>query len=60
MQNMIGVRLDDDLWKVVAELAESEHRTPAAMMRKLALEALAARGVWPRAKADELEKKAAD
>lgn len=47
MQKTIGVRVDDELLKVVLRLADEEHRTPAATLRKLALEALKTRGLWP-------------
>ena len=50
MQNTIGVRVDDELLEVILRLAEEEQRTPAAAMRKLALEALTARGLWPSGK----------
>ena len=50
MQTSIGVRIDEELLEVILQLADKEHRTPAATMRVLALEALAARGLWPQRK----------
>ena len=47
MQTSIGVRVDDEHLEVILQLAEKEHRTPAATMRLLTLEALAGRGLWP-------------
>ena len=48
----IGVRVDDDLLAIILKIAEEEHRTPAATMRKLTLEALAARGNSPMQQTD--------
>lgn len=46
-QTTIGVRVDDELLATILQLADDEDRTPAAVVRLLAIEALTARGLKP-------------
>jgi hypothetical protein len=43
----IGVRVDDELLRIIASIAEKEQRTNADMVRVLATEALRLRGILP-------------
>ena len=40
----IGVRVDDELFEIIERLASEDDRTLAAMVRRLIVEALKARG----------------
>ncbi|WP_269538008.1 hypothetical protein [Cerasicoccus fimbriatus] len=41
----IGVRVDDDVLKIIKKLAKEDERPTAAMARKLLMEGLKARGL---------------